>query len=80
VSEHTVSPPREESLATRAGWRTALSRVSAFLRTEAGLARLALGVATLHVVDDNFLQPQPGTSADDPLFGGLVQPGSSNGR
>ena len=40
-----------------------------------GLARLALGVAALHVVDDNFLQPQPGTSAGDHLVGGLVQAG-----
>jgi hypothetical protein len=49
------------------------ARLAAALRTEAGLARLALGVATLHVVDDNFLQPQPGTSAADHLAGGLVQ-------
>jgi len=27
----------------------------------------------LHVLDDNFLQPQPGTSAADHLAGGLVQ-------
>jgi hypothetical protein len=51
----------------------AAARVVAALRTEAGLARLALGIATLHVVDDNFLQPQPGTSAGDHLVGGLVQ-------
>ena len=43
--------------------RAAATRVAAALRTEAGLARLALGVGALHVVDDNFLQPQPGTSA-----------------
>ena len=73
MSEHTVSPPRDESLATRAGRRAALSRVGAFVRTESGLARLALGIAALHVVDDNFLQPQPGTSAADHLPGGLVQ-------
>jgi hypothetical protein len=51
------------------------ARVGAALRTEAGLARLALGLAALHVVDDNFLQPQPGTSAADHLAGGLVQAG-----
>jgi uncharacterized protein len=49
------------------------ARAAAALRTETGLARLALGVAALHVVDDNFLQPQPGTSAGDHLVGGLVQ-------
>ena len=74
MSEHTVSPPpSDESVGTRAGGRAALSRAGAFVRTESGLARLALGIAALHVVDDNFLQPQPGTSAGDHLPGGLVQ-------
>ena len=36
------------------------------------LARLAIGVVALHVVDDNFLQPNPGTSAADHVLGGLV--------
>lgn len=53
--------------------RAAAARVAAALRTETGLARLALGIAALHVVDDNFLQPQPGTSAGDHLWGGFVQ-------
>ncbi len=53
--------------------RALASRAIAALRTEAGLARVALGVGALHVVDDNFLQPQPGTSAGDHLAGGLVQ-------
>jgi len=74
TAEHTASrPPADEPRGTRASLRAALSRVSAFLRTESGLARLALGIAALHVVDDNFLQPQPGTSAADHLPGGLVQ-------
>lgn len=38
-------------------------RFRAILLTEAGLARLALGIAALHVADDNFFQPEPGTSA-----------------
>ena len=42
------------------------------MRSEVALARLAIGVVALHVVDDNFLQPNPGTSAGDHLFGGLV--------
>jgi hypothetical protein len=53
--------------------RAAVARATAALRTEAGLARLALGVAALHVVDDNFIQPQPGTSAGGHLAGGLMQ-------
>ena len=36
------------------------------------LARIALGVVALHVVDDSFLQPQPGTAAGDHLVSGLV--------
>jgi uncharacterized protein len=52
--------------------KAAAARAAAALRSEVGLARLALGIAALHVVDDNFLQPQPGTSAGDHLAGGLL--------
>ena len=52
-------------------WAVA-TRVAAALRTEVGLARLGLGLVSLHVVDDNFLQPNPGTSAGDHLVSGLV--------
>jgi uncharacterized protein len=64
----TVAHPSAES-------RSAAAQAVAAVRTEAGLARLALGVAALHVVDDNFLQPEAGTSARDHLWGGLVQVG-----
>ena len=63
----TVAHPASESR------RAAAARVAAALRTETGLARIALGVGALHVVDDNFLQPEPGVSARDHLWGGLVQ-------
>jgi uncharacterized protein len=33
---------------------------------------LGIGVTAVHVLDDNFLQPQPGTSAEDHLVSGLV--------
>ncbi len=33
---------------------------------------LAVGAISLHVLDDNFFQPQPGTSATDHLVSGLV--------
>ena len=36
------------------------------------IAGLGIGVLALHVADDSFLQPQPGTSATDHLAGGLV--------
>jgi dienelactone hydrolase len=50
----------------------ALARLAAFVRTEAGVVSVATGVVALHVADDNFLQPNPGTSAGDHLFAGLV--------
>jgi uncharacterized protein len=53
--------------------RAAAASAAAALLTETGLARIALGIGALHVVDDNFLQPQPGTSAGDHLVGGLIQ-------
>jgi uncharacterized protein len=49
-----------------------VARAAAALRTEVGVARVALGVIGLHIVDDNFLQPEPGTSAADHLVSGLV--------
>ena len=52
--------------------RTAAARASAAVRSEVGLARIALGVVGLHVVDDNFLQPNRGTSPLDHLVSGLV--------
>jgi uncharacterized protein len=46
--------------------------VVAAVWSEVGLARVAFGVIGLHVVDDNFLQPQPGVSPADHLVSGLV--------
>jgi len=40
--------------------------------TEANVARAAIGLVALHVADDSFLQPQPGTSGADHLVSGLV--------
>jgi len=53
----------------RAGFR---ARVADTLRSEVGLARLAIALVALHVVDDRYLQPNPGTSAADHVVGGLV--------
>jgi fermentation-respiration switch protein FrsA (DUF1100 family) len=41
-------------------------------RRERWLVGIATGLIALHIVDDNFLQPQPGTSAGDHLVSGLV--------
>ena len=65
----TVAHPSAETS------KAAAARVAAALRTESGLARVGLGVAALHAADDNFLQPEAGTSAGDHLWGGLVQVG-----
>src|SRR4051812_37447094 len=51
---------------------TFVARPAAGARSEVGLARLAIGVVALHVADDSFVQPNPGTSAIDHLVGGLV--------
>jgi len=48
------------------------ARIAAVVRSDVVLARLALGVVALHIADDSFFQPQPGTSATDHLAGGLV--------
>ena len=49
-----------------------MTRVAAALRTEVGLARLALSVVGLHVVDDDFLQPSPWRPWPVHLVSGLV--------
>ena len=51
---------------------SALTRARARLATESALAVGAISAVALHVADDNFLQPNPGTSATDHLAGGLV--------
>jgi hypothetical protein len=61
------------------GWEgqsgPAQARVARLVRAagrETTLAQLGLGVVALHVLDDSFFQPQPGTSAGDHLVAGLV--------
>jgi dienelactone hydrolase len=63
----------DASLASRASRPGRLAAGAAVLaRQETTLAVAALVVVTLHVIDDSFLQPQPGTSAGDHLAAGLV--------
>ena len=47
------------------------SAVSRYV-TERSLALVSIGLVGLHVVDDNFLQPEPGMTAVDHLPGGLT--------
>jgi hypothetical protein len=46
--------------------------VAAAATREYGLFLLGTGAIALHVADDSFFQPQPGTSAGDHLVSGLV--------
>jgi hypothetical protein len=49
-----------------------LVAVPTALPRETGLVWLALALIALHLVEDNFLLPQPGTSASDHLASGLL--------
>jgi uncharacterized protein len=49
-----------------------LARLASTLRREYVLFLLATGAVGLHFADDNFLQPEPGTSVGDHLASGLV--------
>src|SRR4051812_49505601 len=40
---------------------------------ERRLILVAFGAAAVHILDDNFVQPQPGMSPRDHLAGGLAQ-------
>ena len=42
------------------------------MNTTTRLFRLAVAIVGLHIADDNFFQPEPGTSAGDHLVSGLV--------
>jgi hypothetical protein len=55
-----------------AAGRTRLEQLVRAARDEAALFRIAVAVVAIHVVDDCFLQPQPGTSGGDHLASGLV--------
>ena len=54
------------------GRPSTVARIARFARTERGLVTIALGAVALHVADDNYLQPEPGTSPLDHLASGLI--------
>ena len=64
-SGHAVA----EGLAER---RSELLRLARAMSLETAIVRASLAAVALHVLDDNYLQPQPGTSASDHLTSGLV--------
>ena len=49
-----------------------LARYTGTLSRETALFLTAAGVVGAHIADDNFLQPEPGTSAGDHLASGLI--------
>jgi pimeloyl-ACP methyl ester carboxylesterase len=67
-----TTTPAEAPLAGRTARSGALARLAAFARTERGIVTIALGLVALHIADDNFIQPEPGTSPGDHLVSGLV--------
>ncbi|MGH3034952.1 MAG: alpha/beta hydrolase [Gaiellaceae bacterium] len=54
------------------GAESRLSRLAALVRSEHGLFLAGSALIGIHVLDDNFVQPQPGTSAGDHLVSGLA--------
>jgi uncharacterized protein len=60
--------------ATSRAWSSGrrVLRVAGVGRNEATLAGTGLAIVALHVLDDSFFQPQPGTSAGHHLVSGLV--------
>jgi dienelactone hydrolase len=49
-----------------------LARLASGLRRETALFLVGIAAIALHVLDDNFLQPEPGTSVGAHLISGLV--------
>ena len=48
------------------------ARRTRILRRASAFFVIASGAVALHILDDNFLQPEPGTSARDHLASGLI--------
>jgi len=59
-------------LPASSGRESISARAARYARTERGIVTLALGAIGLHLADDNYLQPEPGTSPLDHLASGLV--------
>ena len=64
--------PTLEGPSTTAGFLRATPRRVAAAHRETTLAVAAISVIAIHVLDDNVLQPEPGTSAADHLISTLV--------
>jgi uncharacterized protein len=69
MNEAALAPPAA-SRASGSGRRR--DRLVGVGQWEATLAMAAILLIAVHLLDDNFLQPQPGTSAGDHLVSGLI--------
>src|SRR6266550_8989898 len=67
----SLAPTFEKPRSTARFLRTMSSRVAA-ARRETTVALAALAVIAVHLLDDNYIQPEPGTTAADHLVSGLV--------
>ena len=69
-----AAPPATSTASRRATASTAAPPLGTGTpaRRATALFRFAVGLLAVHVLDDRFLQPQPGTSAGDHLVSGLV--------
>jgi dienelactone hydrolase len=72
MSSHTFPAPRDDAPAVHTGPRGLLARALAYARTERGIVTVALAAVALHVADDSYIQPEPGTSVGDHLASGLI--------
>jgi len=65
--------PMTSSVTSRLSWQArGLARVGAVVSSEFVLVLSAAAIFGVHIADDNFLQPEPGTSAGDHLASGLI--------
>src|SRR5829696_7177207 len=64
--------PEGDMTASLTSASVATTRASSRVMSERTALQLAVGMIALHIADDNFLQPQPGTAATDHLVSGLV--------
>ena len=60
------------TLPASAAHESTVARAARFARTERGIVTIALSAVGLHIADDNYLQPEPGTSPLDHLASGLI--------
>jgi dienelactone hydrolase len=67
--------PSAASRASDSGRRRAM-RLAGVGQRETTLAAAGIFLIAVHLLDDNFLQPQPGTSAEDHLVSGLIPLGA----